>query len=133
MAARIVTQVIVTGAQIFGRAFVEAYRKVAADAAAQAASRRTAAGAADHQTGITTDEALLILNVERTTPVEEIAKKYDHLFKANDPANGGSFYLQSKVFRAKERLELELGARAAAAEREAAAKGAANGGPGAAP
>jgi mitochondrial import inner membrane translocase subunit TIM16 len=26
----------------------------------------------------------------------------------NDPKIGGSFYIQSKVFRAKERIELEL-------------------------
>jgi import inner membrane translocase subunit TIM16 len=26
----------------------------------------------------------------------------------NDPKSGGSFYLQSKVVRAKERLEMEL-------------------------
>jgi import inner membrane translocase subunit TIM16 len=30
------------------------------------------------------------------------------MFKANDPANGGSFYLQSKVVRAKEALEAEM-------------------------
>lgn len=31
-----------------------------------------------------------------------------HLYQANDVAKGGSFYLQSKVFRAKERVELEM-------------------------
>lgn len=33
-------------------------------------------------------------------------QKYDHLFQANEKS--GSFYLQSKVFRAKERLEQEF-------------------------
>ncbi|KAG7248894.1 hypothetical protein CRUP_023079, partial [Coryphaenoides rupestris] len=33
---------------------------------------------------------------------------YEHLFKVNDKEVGGSFYLQSKVVRAKERLEEEL-------------------------
>lgn len=35
-------------------------------------------------------------------------KKYEHLFAVNDKAKGGSFYLQSKVFRAKERIDQEL-------------------------
>ena len=30
------------------------------------------------------------------------------MFKVNDPAQGGSLYLQSKFVRAKERIELEL-------------------------
>lgn len=68
-------------------------------------------------TGISLDEAHKILGIEgKLHPTMEeivevlfrINEKYDHLFKANDPANGGSFYLQSKVFRAKERIELEM-------------------------
>jgi mitochondrial import inner membrane translocase subunit TIM16 len=30
------------------------------------------------------------------------------MFDANDPKNGGSFYLQSKILRARERIELEV-------------------------
>lgn len=30
------------------------------------------------------------------------------MFTNNDPAKGGSFYLQSKIYRAKEALEEEL-------------------------
>jgi len=29
---------------------------------------------------------------------------YQKFFKANDPKDGGSFYLQSKIFRAKEAI-----------------------------
>lgn len=36
----------------------------------------------------------------------------------NDPKKGGSFYLQSKVLRARERLELEVREAQEAAERE---------------
>jgi len=32
-------------------------------------------------------------------------QKYQKLFTANDPSKGGSFYLQSKVVRAKEAIE----------------------------
>ena len=35
-------------------------------------------------------------------------QNYEHLFKVNNRSIGGSFYLQSKVVRAKERLEEEL-------------------------
>lgn len=37
-----------------------------------------------------------------------LPQRYNLMFKANDPAAGGSFYLQSKIYRAKECLELEL-------------------------
>lgn len=43
-------------------------------------------------------------------------QNYYHLFKVNDKKAGGSFYLQSKVVRAKERLELELDREIAATE-----------------
>lgn len=57
--------------------------------------------------GITLEEAQQILNVSKLDP-EEIQKNYDHLFSVNDKSKGGSFYLQSKVFRAKERIDQEL-------------------------
>jgi len=41
------------------------------------------------------------------------------LFNQNDPKRGGSAYLQAKVFRAKERIELELNAQAPKVEAEA--------------
>lgn len=53
------------------------------------------------------EEAQQILNVSKIDP-EEVQQKYDHLFAVNDKAKGGSFYLQSKVFRAKERIDQEV-------------------------
>lgn len=35
-------------------------------------------------------------------------QRYTKLFDANDPKKGGSFYLQSKIYRAREALETEL-------------------------
>lgn len=32
-------------------------------------------------------------------------QNFEHLFKVNDKSEGGSFYLQSKVVRAKEALD----------------------------
>ncbi|KAJ1930367.1 mitochondrial import inner membrane translocase subunit TIM16 [Tieghemiomyces parasiticus] len=102
-APRVLIQVILTGTQIVGRAFVEAYKQAAATNAA-----KSSADAVTRQTGLTLDEASQILNVKKNASAEEFMKHYETMFKANDPKSGGSFYLQSKVVRAKERLELEL-------------------------
>lgn len=56
---------------------------------------------------MTLEEAQQILNISKLEP-EEIQKHYEHLFQVNDKSKGGSFYLQSKVFRAKERIDQEL-------------------------
>ncbi|TCD61703.1 hypothetical protein EIP91_008033 [Steccherinum ochraceum] len=76
---------------------------------------------------MTLDEAHLILNTKKEEPLESILQHYEHLFKANSPpvaepaaaapkAKGGkqppppahSHYVQSKVVRARERIEAEL-------------------------
>ena len=41
--------------------------------------------------------------------MEDVAAQYKRLYDANDPAKGGSFYIQSKVYRARERLQAQLG------------------------
>ena len=48
-----------------------------------------------------------ILNVNKLDP-KEVEEKYQHLFNMNEKSKGGSFYLQSKVYRAKERIDHEL-------------------------
>ncbi|KND01041.1 import motor complex subunit PAM16 [Spizellomyces punctatus DAOM BR117] len=121
-AARLITQIVIVGSQILGRAFVEAYKQAAKNAAQNAAAGgtgRAAVDAATRKTGITVEEAAQILNVDKTASMEELLKRYEHLFKQNDPKEGGSFYLQSKVYRAKERLELELKRRTEGAEKSA--------------
>ncbi|CAN4076520.1 unnamed protein product [Withania somnifera] len=52
---------------------------------------------------MTEAEARQILGVSENSSWEEIVQKYDNLFEQN--AKNGSFYLQSKVHRAKECLE----------------------------
>lgn len=59
-------------------------------------------------TGITLDEAQQILNLSDLNSEDDVKKNYEHLFNVNDKSKGGSFYLQSKVFRAKERIDQEL-------------------------
>ena len=53
------------------------------------------------------EEAKKILGVESLASREELLKRYNHLFRAND--EHGSFYLTSKVYRARERREEEMG------------------------
>lgn len=53
------------------------------------------------------EEAKKILGVESLASREELLRRYNHLFRAND--EHGSFYLTSKVFRARERIDEELG------------------------
>ncbi|KAJ3150286.1 mitochondrial import inner membrane translocase subunit TIM16 [Geranomyces michiganensis] len=108
--ARLITQIAIVGSQILGRAFVDAYKQAAKNAAQNAAggTGRAALDATTRKTGISVEEAAQILNVEKTATTEEILKSYEHLFKVNNPKEGGSFYLQSKVYRAKERLDMEL-------------------------
>ncbi|KAG9476770.1 hypothetical protein GDO78_002261 [Eleutherodactylus coqui] len=79
--------------------------RAAAEARGGQAGKESAA--VSSLSGISLQEAQQILNISTLDP-KEIQEKHDHLFKANDKAAGGSFYLQSKVVRAKERLEQEL-------------------------
>ncbi|CAN7100680.1 unnamed protein product [Brassica rapa subsp. narinosa] len=53
--------------------------------------------------GLTEPEARQILGVTDKSSWGEVLKRYDNLFERN--AKSGSFYLQSKVHRAKECLE----------------------------
>ncbi|XP_030572122.1 mitochondrial import inner membrane translocase subunit Tim16 [Drosophila novamexicana] len=111
--AKYIAQIIVLGGQAIGRAFAKALKQEIA--ASQEAAKRAGGGRQGDQsaesnlrTGMTLEEAKQILNVEDLKSVDSIVKNYEHLFNVNDRAKGGSFYLQSKVFRAKERLDHEL-------------------------
>ena len=53
------------------------------------------------------NRVLYVRNLPYKITAEEIEKSYGHLFEVNDKAKGGSFYLQSKVVRARERLDQE--------------------------
>ena len=83
-----------------------------AESIASGSSHRAAldksANEGTRMSGMELREALLILNIENGACKETIKEKYDTMFKANDPSNGGSIYLQAKVFRAKERLDFNF-------------------------
>ncbi|KAJ8709326.1 hypothetical protein PYW07_009152 [Mythimna separata] len=110
--AKYIAQIIVLGAQVVGRAFARALKQEIA--ASQEAAKRAGGGpegtrraAANASTGLTLEEAMQILNLDKLEK-EKMLKNYEHLFQANDKSKGGSFYLQSKIVRAKERIDEEF-------------------------
>lgn len=102
----------IAGTQAVSKAFVKALSQE------YAATRRAASKAgggnegvkhavANIKTGLTLEEAKQILHVNELNRIE-VNKRYDHLFQMNNRSKGGSFYIQSKIVRAKERLDHEL-------------------------
>ncbi|KAF7846027.1 hypothetical protein BT93_L5545 [Corymbia citriodora subsp. variegata] len=105
---------MITGGRVFGRAFMEAYKQAQASskyAAAAAKNDPTAARTAG-ASGLTLDEACKILNVKPPqggqTNMESVMERFKKLYDLNEPKQGGSFYLQSKILRARERIEAEV-------------------------
>ncbi|XP_066251997.1 mitochondrial import inner membrane translocase subunit TIM16-like [Euwallacea similis] len=106
--ARYIAQLIIAGSQVIGRAFARALKQEI-EASQQAAQRLGQAKTrservANQKLGLSLDEAKQILNISKLSK-EEIEEKYSSLFKANENT---SLYLQSKIVRAKERLDHEL-------------------------
>ncbi|KAI9604385.1 hypothetical protein KEM48_000506 [Puccinia striiformis f. sp. tritici PST-130] len=130
---RIVSQVVILGSQILGKAFVEAYRQAARNARSgtshsTGAGERGGANLGSNLAGeggpmitrkhkMTVDEACQILNVKNVAfsegpnqPIvsEELSnmlKAYERMFQANEKT---SKYLLSKVVRAKDRISAEV-------------------------
>ncbi|KAK1824643.1 mitochondrial import inner membrane translocase subunit TIM16 [Friedmanniomyces endolithicus] len=149
MAHRIISQVVFTGARVFGRAFAEAYKQASASQVntpsplhhppkphppqltTPSSNQKYAAANSSNPTasntlssaGLTLDEACRILNVSPPRGgqgnLDIVHERFKRLFDLNDPKKGGSFYLQSKVLRARERIEMEVREAREAAEREA--------------
>ena len=105
--ARVLANILVQGTAVFGKAFMQAYANAASQAGKQAAE---GAQAVIKRGQMTREEAIEILGTTadllKETP-DQVQEQYEKFFHANDPANGGSFYLQSKIFRAKEFLDEE--------------------------
>lgn len=113
MAHRAFIQVVITGASVFGKAFAEAYRQAASQTVKQGANAARARSASAEYGGITLDESSKILNLEDKNDLnlDKIDQRFKYLFEVNDAEKGGSFYLQSKIYRAAERLKWELAQR----------------------
>ncbi|KAI3823151.1 hypothetical protein L1987_04583 [Smallanthus sonchifolius] len=104
MAAKILANLIVMGSGILVRGMVQAYRQALQNASKSGVAQETLQNVVRRGSkAMTEQEARQILGVTEQSSWEEIAQKYDNLFERN--GTNGSFYLQSKVHRAKECLE----------------------------
>ncbi|CAI2728444.1 unnamed protein product [Schistosoma spindalis] len=112
--AKYLVQLILSGARVLGRAFAQAVKEEYVSSQRVANARRNnSPGGPEQNTyvqnaGISLEEAKQILNVKDIHDITTLNKHYEHLFSSNSKDKGGSFYLQSKVFRAKERIDEEL-------------------------
>uniref|UniRef100_A0A7S3UDX2 J domain-containing protein n=1 Tax=Picocystis salinarum TaxID=88271 RepID=A0A7S3UDX2_9CHLO len=134
MAARILANLILAGTEILVRVAIQSYKQTVVRAWRRRSGRRTrrasnrradrtfdrraeaqrngsaqaaaTGGRSFLRKTMTAEEAYMILGLDSNATREEIMKKYQHLFDVNE--KHGSFYLQSKVYRARERLEQEL-------------------------
>eukprot|EP00300_Choanocystis_sp_HF-7_P037048 c53035_g1_i1.p1 GENE.c53035_g1_i1~~c53035_g1_i1.p1 ORF type:complete len:149 (+),score=22.22 c53035_g1_i1:47-448(+) len=108
---RILARVATTGVFVLGRAVIQAYKQAAIEGAKQAKTKPSggfiSALSGRSAQRMSTDEAHKILGIKNPEQLtrKEFEEKYKRLFDVNDPKTGGSFYLQSKIFRAREYLE----------------------------
>ncbi|GMR41598.1 hypothetical protein PMAYCL1PPCAC_11793, partial [Pristionchus mayeri] len=118
MVWRNVAKMALAAGEAFGKALTKAVREEMR-ATQQAAERQAAtSGASREETrqnananarlGISLEESLKILDVKEPLNEKNVNERYDFLFKLNDKDSNGSFYLQSKIYRAKERIDEEL-------------------------
>eukprot|EP00516_Mucochytrium_quahogii_P011907 CAMPEP_0203805280 /NCGR_PEP_ID=MMETSP0100_2-20121128/14126_1 /ASSEMBLY_ACC=CAM_ASM_000210 /TAXON_ID=96639 /ORGANISM=" , Strain NY0313808BC1" /LENGTH=121 /DNA_ID=CAMNT_0050713739 /DNA_START=132 /DNA_END=497 /DNA_ORIENTATION=+ len=99
------------------RAFVQAYQQAAANPNAAKNAAKNAQRTLKNKMSV--EEGLKVLNFERQPKsLEEVNQQFTRFFNANDPSKGGSFYLQSKFYRAKEVVEEQLKEEAAEGAKE---------------
>jgi len=101
MASRLIAQMIVQSTAVVTRVFISAYKQAISNAKSGGGNVQDLSKPL--RTKMKSDEALKILNLEM--PIgkkEDVDTIYIKMFELNDPKKGGSFYLQSKIFRAHE-------------------------------
>lgn len=99
---RFMAQALSVGVAVFSRAFMVAYQQAVANAKAGGGAAAAAAKEATKKRLMSRSEALAILNLEENATVQQAEKQFKKYFDANDPGKGGSYYLQSKIYRANE-------------------------------
>ena len=128
--SRLLANLIIAGGSMLVKAASQAYQKALVNAqrsgVAQEAAKGTAASVFGKKT-MALDEARMILGIVAGATLEEAMARYQKMFEANEKA---SFYLQSKIHRAKERMEQEFGTGSEEEEEEDGAAGDEEGGGG---
>ena len=105
---------MITGSRVLGRAVSEAWKQANATSQYAKANGKSNPGVANSiaSNGLTLEEACKILNVkppmDGKVDMELVMERFKKLFDVNDPQKGGSFYLQSKILRARERIQNEV-------------------------
>jgi len=107
---RILGQVAVAAVGIFGRAFVSAYQQAVQNAKSGKGTAQAAAQSAGViKNAMNLNQACGILNIVEAEATPAIVKKqYDKYYASNAVDKGGSFYIQSKVYRANELLDMHF-------------------------
>ena len=123
MASRILANLIVAGGSALLRAASQAYRQAIVNAQRTGVAQEAAANGAAAKTMwgkkvMTVEEARQVLGVDASATYAEVYARYEKLFESNE--KGGTFYLQSKIYRAREALDGEYDEATVKAEREAA-------------
>lgn len=97
------------GVNIVSKAFMQAYQQ------AKSGGGGAVASAVRVSTRMPLDQAKGILNLEAATiDRNAIISQFNKYYMANEPEKGGSFYIQSKIFNAKEALLEDLARKTAA-------------------
>ena len=107
--SRLLANLIIAGGSMLVKAASQAYQKALVNAQRSGVAHEAAKGTAASVFGKKTmalDEARMILEIDAGATLEEAMARYQKMFEANEKA---SFYLQSKIHRAKERMEQEFG------------------------
>mmetsp|Transcript_39671 Transcript_39671/g.80961 ORF Transcript_39671/g.80961 Transcript_39671/m.80961 type:complete len:137 (-) Transcript_39671:427-837(-) len=109
--ARVVAQVVVAGVAVLARALPAAYAQALQNAKKSGVDASKGAGSGSGMFArklMSRSEALQVLNITEeqiSSDPAVVMKQYERYFAANAVEKGGSFYLQSKVHRAKEQLD----------------------------
>jgi len=102
---KLLAQIVVPVVAVLARALPAAYAQALQNARKSGVNAAEAAAPVFGKR-ISRSEALQVLNLteaEASSP-EAIQKQFEKYFAANDVSKGGSFYLQSKIYRANELL-----------------------------
>lgn len=104
--SRFFAQMVVQAAKVMSESFSAAYRLALQNTRAGGGPAVVKPSAGYKMKA---DEALRILNIEKSNLNRRVLnEQYNKFFELNDPDKGGSFYLRSKIYRAKEALDREL-------------------------
>jgi hypothetical protein len=111
--ARLIAQSVVFVVGVLGKAFQEAYVKAQAQGGAagkQALGGGKVATAIQSKSGMALDQARQILNLEKNdVTLEKVMEAFNGASNRNDPdTSGGSLYVQTKIYNAKEALLAQL-------------------------